>query len=75
MSGKIDSSLFTGLQLEMEKKEVLPPHKPSSEAQHYINEMTPAQLELHKMAQEKLGSSYFVERSKGFLKWKESRSK
>jgi hypothetical protein len=58
-----------------EKKEVLPPHKPSSEAGYYILSMTPAQLELHEMAKEKLGSSYFVERSKGFLKWKESRSK
>lgn len=56
----------------MEKKEVLPPHKPKLEAAQYIRSMTVAQLELHKMAQEKLGSSYFVERSKGFLEWKKT---
>ena len=57
----------------MEKKEVLPPHKPELEAAQYIRSMTPAQLELHMMAQEKLGSSYFVERSKGFLEWKRAK--
>jgi len=54
----------------MEKKDVLPVHKLNLEAAQYIRSMTPAQLELHAMAQAKLGSSYFVERSKGFLKWK-----
>jgi hypothetical protein len=56
----------------MEKKEVLPPQKITLEVAPYIRSMTPAQLELHKMAQEKLGSSYFVERSKGFLEWKKT---
>ena len=48
----------------------LPPHPITKEAAAYIKTMTVAQLELHAMAVEKLGSSYFVERTKGFLEWK-----
>ena len=43
-------------------------------ARKALGTMTPEQKKLHEMAQEKLGSSYFVERSKGFLKWKEQKS-
>lgn len=50
------------------------PHPIPLEAAEYIRTMTPEQKKLHEMAQEKLGSSYFVERSKGFLKWKEQKS-
>lgn len=50
--------------------ETLPNHPIVKEAAEYIKKMTPAQKELHVMAQEKLGSSYFVERTKGFLDWK-----
>lgn len=50
--------------------EKLPNHPIVKEAEQYIQQMTPAQKELHVMAQEKLGSSYFVERTKGFLDWK-----
>jgi hypothetical protein len=50
--------------------ETLPPHPITAEAAEYINQMTPVQKELHMLAQEKLGSSYFVERTKGFLDWK-----
>jgi hypothetical protein len=51
--------------------EKLPPHPITKEAQAYINSMTPEQKELHEMAQKDtgLGSSYFVERTKGFLDW------
>ena len=50
--------------------ETLPNHPIVKEAAEYIAQMTAAQKELHVMAQEKLGSSYFVERTKGFLDWK-----
>jgi hypothetical protein len=50
--------------------EKLPNHPIMEEAAEYIAQMTPLQKELHVMAQEKLGSSYFVERTKGFLDWK-----
>ena len=50
--------------------EKLPNHPITGEAAEYIAQMTPAEKELHVMAQEKLGSSYFVERTKGFISWK-----
>ncbi|NBO69984.1 MAG: hypothetical protein EBU66_06165 [Bacteroidetes bacterium] len=56
----------------MEKKE-LPPHPITLEGAEYIRTMTPNQKKLHLMAIQKLGSSYFVERAKGFLAWKASR--
>jgi hypothetical protein len=48
----------------------LPDHPITKEAAQYLKQMTPDQKELHKMAQDKLGSSYFLERTKGFLDWK-----
>lgn len=56
-------------------KKPLPDHVIPREADAYMESMTPLQKELHKMAQEKLGSSYFVERSKGYLKWKAEQKK
>ena len=53
-----------------EGMETLPPHPITPEAAEYIEQMTPAQKELHVLAQQKLGSSYFVERTKGFVEWK-----
>ena len=50
--------------------ETLPPHPIGAEAAEDIEQMTAAQKELHVLAQQKLGSSYFVERTKGFLDWK-----
>jgi len=41
-------------------------HPLSEEAIKYIDSMTPDQKALHQLAIEKLGSSYFVERTRGF---------
>jgi hypothetical protein len=51
--------------------DMLPPHPITPDAQKYIDSMTPDQKELHEMATKHsgLGSSYFVERTKGFLDW------
>ena len=49
--------------------EKLPPHPITKEAQEYLNQMTDDEKELHAMAVEKLGSSYFLERTKGYLAW------
>jgi hypothetical protein len=57
----------------MEKKEELPPHPIPLEGAEYLRTMTPDQKKLHLMAIQKLGSSYFIERTKGFLSWKASR--
>jgi hypothetical protein len=42
------------------------PHPLTPEAIKYIASMTPQQKALHELAIEKLGSSYFVERTRGF---------
>jgi hypothetical protein len=47
-------------------KSLVPVHPLTPEAIKYIEAMTPEQKELHKLAIEKLGSSYFVERTRGF---------
>jgi hypothetical protein len=47
-------------------KSIVPVHPLTPEAIKYIESMTPNQKELHKLAIEKLGSSYFVERTRGF---------
>lgn len=52
------------------EREELPPHKPSKEAESYMATFTPEQMELHELAVKMLGSSYFVERTHGFRKWK-----
>lgn len=46
--------------------DTLPPHQPTPDALKYIESMTPAQKELHELAIQMLGSSYFVERTRGF---------
>lgn len=48
----------------------LPPHTVPEEAAAYIAAMTPQERELHDLAVELLGSSYFVEWSHGFKKWR-----
>jgi hypothetical protein len=50
-------------------KQDLPPHPVAPEAEAYVAKFTPAQRELHELAVQMLGSSYFVERTHGFQKW------
>lgn len=51
------------------RREELPPHPMTGAAAEYIASLTPAQRALHELAVEKLGSSYFVDRTHGFRKW------
>lgn len=53
----------------MNHYEPLPPHAVPEEAAAYVATMTPKERELHDLAVELLGSSYFVEWSHGFKKW------
>jgi hypothetical protein len=48
-------------------RQILPPHPISTAAQAYIDAMTPQQKKLHELAIVALGSSYFVEQSRGFI--------
>ena len=49
-----------------------PPHTVPSEVIPYILSLNADELKLHEMAVKILGSSYFVEKSHGYLKWKAS---
>ena len=58
----------------METTKYTPP-KPSpkpADYDQYLKSLTPQELELHNMAEEFLGSSYFVEWTHGYKKWKAS---
>ena len=50
-------------------------HSLSAEEEAYIAILTPRELAIHKLAIEKLGSSYFVWKSHGFQAWKETQKK
>ena len=56
--------------MESSKREELPPHPVTEEGQVYLDSMTAQQRELHELAVKMLGSSYFVDRTHGFRKWK-----
>ncbi len=47
-----------------------PPHEVPEEAVAYVAQMSPRDRELHELAIQLLGSSYFVEWSHGFKKWR-----
>jgi hypothetical protein len=47
-----------------------PPHEIPEEAVAYVAQMSQKDRELHELAVQLLGSSYFVEWSAGFKKWK-----
>lgn len=53
--------------------DTLPPHKLTPEAVKYIESMTPEQRKLHELAVRMLGSSYFVERTRGFEQYEKER--
>jgi hypothetical protein len=55
--------------------EKLPPHKLTPEAAKYVAAMTDKQKQLHALAIEKLGSSYFVDKTKGFQDYSKSNAK
>ena len=45
-------------------------HPITAEGQEYLNSVDEQTRKIHEMAQAKLGSSYFVERTNGFRAWK-----
>jgi hypothetical protein len=59
----------------MQTKEELPPHPLTPEAEAYLASRNPKERALHELAVKMLGSSYFVERTNGFRKWKSSAKK
>lgn len=51
------------------KKTNLPPHPVGEKGREFLGVIQAREKELHALALEKLGSSYFVEKSLGFKKW------
>jgi hypothetical protein len=50
-------------------------HELSSEEKEFIRQLNPMDFQLHMLAQKMLGSSYFVEKTPQFKKWKETKNK
>ena len=46
-----------------------PQHVVPDEVKPYIEQLSEKELELHNLAIKELGSSYFVEFSRGYLEW------
>jgi hypothetical protein len=54
-----------------------PPAKPVKPADYdeFLKSLTPVEKRLHELAEVKLGSSYFVQWSHGYVSWKASQKK
>lgn len=55
--------------------EVLPAHPVPADAEEFLATLTPVERELHQMGVEKLGSSYFMERTRQYTAWKKAQKK
>ena len=51
----------------------LPPHKLPDDYAVFLDECSPQERSVHNMAIKFLGSSYFMEKSHGYLAWKEKK--
>jgi len=52
------------------QRQILPPHTPPADADAYLASCSLQERQLVKLAIEQLGSSYFMEKSHGYLAWK-----
>ena len=52
------------------KRQILPPHQPPADAAAYLAAVSDAERLVVRLAIERLGSSYFMEKSHGYLAWK-----
>lgn len=56
------------------KRQILPPQQLPPDAAEYLADISKEERALVKLAIERLGSSYFMEKSHGYTKWKSSRT-
>jgi hypothetical protein len=56
-------------------RQVLPPHQFPSDSDEYLAAVSEEERTLVKLAVERLGSSYFMEKSHGYLAWKAKNTK
>ncbi len=52
-----------------EKLTFQPPHRLGSKEQDYVKSLSPREKQLHELATQMLGSSYFVGKTHGFTAW------
>lgn len=50
-------------------KAILPPHKKPANAEEFLASLTLVERKLQELAAEKLGSSYFMEKTSAYKKW------
>ena len=55
------------------KSSKLPPHPLPKDSEEFLADMDDKHKQLHEIAQEFLGSSYFMERTHGYQKWKKAK--
>lgn len=53
-----------------QKRQIIPPHQPPADAAAYLAAVSDEERRLVNLAIEQLGSSYFMEKSHGYLAWK-----
>ncbi len=51
------------------EKEILPAHKKPADAEEFYASLSETERELHRMGEEKLGSSYFLDRTRQYKEW------
>ncbi len=51
-------------------KTALPPHTLPVDCNAFLNSLSPIERQLQELAAEKLGSSYFMEKTSAYKKWK-----
>ena len=56
------------------QRQILPPHIPPADSEAYLAACSPQERQLVELAIDRLGSSYFMEKSHGYLAWKKTAS-
>jgi hypothetical protein len=56
--------------MEKPRRQLLPPHALPADSAAYLASVSQEERDLVKLAIERLGSSYFMEKSHGYLAWK-----
>jgi hypothetical protein len=68
----VDSSSSSSSSKQMK---ALPPHKFPEDAQAFLASLNETERSLQTLAQEKLGSCYFMEKTHAYKKWKANQKK
>ncbi len=61
--------------MDRPKRQILPPHTPPADAKEYLASVSEEERKLVTLAIKELGSSYFMEKSHGYLAWKAKQGK